>query len=127
MLHLNAVVEHRRASEDQIVLTGLVVLLGILAAIEPHQIHDASTIGEMGYDTLTARSHVESLKAQDAPHDLHEWHVARELADFIYLAAVHILIGIILQQVAESLNTEFFFQQLLAVGAYARQIHDVLL
>ena len=126
MGHLYAVVEHTGLSEHQVVLPNLVVLSGILAAVEPHQVHDARAVAEVGHDTLPSRPHLEGLETQNTPHDLHKGHVARQLADGVDLAAVNVLIGIALQQVTIGLDAEFLTQHLLAIGAYARQVHDVL-
>ena len=126
MLHLYAIVEDARSSEYQVFRAYLVVLLGIFAAIEPHQVHDACAIGEMSHHAFLAWPHLKGLETQDAPYDLHERHVAREFVDGIDLRAVHIFIGVVLQQVAIGLDAELLAQHLLAVGAYARQVHDVL-
>ena len=127
MLYLYAIVEDRRASEDKVILSYLIGACSILAAIEPHQIHDAGAVGEVGYDALLARSHWECLKTQDMAHYLYKRHVASQFVYGVEPRAVHIFIWIVLQQVTIGFNAEFLAQHLLAVGAYARQVHDVLL
>ena len=127
MLHLYAVVEHARPSEDQIVGAYLVVLLGIFASVEPHQVQNACAVREMSHHTLAARSHLKGLKAEYVADDLHERHVARQLTHLVDFCAVNVFIGVVVQQVAIGVNAEFLAQHLLAVGPYARQVHDVLL
>ena len=96
VLHLYAVVEHTRTAKHQIVLAYLVVLLGILATVEPHKVHDASPVAEVSHHALLVRPHVERLEAQYLPNHLHEGHVARQLAHGIDLRAIHIFIGVVL-------------------------------
>jgi hypothetical protein len=60
-------------------------------------------------------------------HDLHVWHVARQLVDGVDLRTVYIFIRIVFEQVTISLDAEFVAQHLLAVGAYPRQELDVLI
>ena len=97
MLNLYAVVKDRWSSEDQIFLSYLIGSGSIFAAIEPHKVHDAGAVGEVGHDALFARAHGEGLEAQ-----------------------------VILQQVTIGFDAELLAQHLLAVGTYARQVHDVL-
>ena len=127
MAQLDAVVEDGGLAEDQVVCADTVVLLGILAAgTEPHEVHDARAVAEMGDDALFTRTHLEGLKAQDMADDLHERHVARQLVDGVHLRAVHVLVREVFQQVAKGLDAQLVAEYLLAVGAYARQVHDVL-
>lgn len=48
-----------------------------------------------------AGTHLERLETEDMSLHLYERHVAREFPDVIETAAVHMLIGIILQQVTK--------------------------
>ena len=127
MLQLDAVVIDAWLAKHQVVRTYLVGLHGIFAAIEPHQVHDACTVREMSHHALLAGPHLEGLETQDVPHHLHKRHIARQLVYGIDLRAVHIFVGIILQQVTKCLDAKFLTQQLLPVGAYARQVFDVLI
>ena len=127
MAELDAVVEDGGLAEDEIVRADTVVLLGILAAsTEPYQIHHTGTVAEVGDDALLASAHLKGLEAQDVAYDLYERHVARQLVDGVHLRAVHMLVGEVLEQVAEGLDAQLFAEHLLAVGTYPRQVHDVL-
>ena len=81
----------------------------------------------MGHHAFLARPHLKGLETQNATYDLHERHVASELVNGIDLRAVHILIWIILKQVAIGLDAQLLAEHLLAVGTYPRQIHDILI
>ena len=63
VLHLYAVVEHTWTAKHQIFLAYLVVLLGILAAVEPYQVHDAGSVTEVSHYPFAARPHFERLEA----------------------------------------------------------------
>ena len=127
MLHLDAIVEDAWSPEHQVFRAYLVCLFGILASIEPYQVHDACAIREMGHHAFLARSHLKGLETEDASYDLHERHVASEFVNGIDLRAVHIFIWIILEQVAIGLDAQLLAEHLLAVGTYPRQIHDILI
>ena len=126
MGEVDAVVEHRGLAKDEILDTDLIGLLGIFAAIEPREVADARTIGEMSHHTFLAWSHGEGLEAQDLSHHLHERHITRQFVDGIDLRTVNVFIGIVFQQVAIALNAEFIAQHLLAIRAYTRQVFNIL-
>ena len=126
MGYLDAVVEDGGFAKDHILSTYLVLCLGRLSIFEPHQVHHARSITEMGYHTLLAWSHVEGLEAENAANDLNEGHVACQLVNGIDLRAVHILVGIVFQQVAKGTDAELCVQHLLSLRAYARQKLNVL-
>src|SRR5574344_1430369 len=69
---------------------------------------------------------IEFLKTQDTSHHLHERHVAGEFTHGVHLRTVHVFVGVVHEQVAESLDAEFLTQHFLALLAYPRQIHDIL-
>ena len=123
---VDAVVEDCRFTEDHILYTDLIGLLGILAALEPDQIHDARAVREMGDHTLLTRPHLEGLEAEDMSYDLNEGHVARQFVDGVDLGTVDILIGIITQQVAIGTDTELIAQNLLPVRSHSWQVLYVL-
>ena len=47
--HLYAVVEHGRAAEDDVHLSNPILLHGGLAIVEPHQVHHARAVAEVGH------------------------------------------------------------------------------
>ena len=57
---------------------------------------------------------------------LHERHVARQFADAVQPTAVHVAVGVVLQQVTDGFDAEFFAEHLLPVGTYPWQVLDVL-
>ena len=124
---VDAVVEDRGFAEDHVFYADPITLLGVFATLEPYEVGDARTIGEMGHDTFLARSHLEGLETEDMTHDLYEGHVASEFVDGIDLGTIDILIGVELQQVAVGVDAEFVAQYLLTVRSYARQVLYVLI
>ena len=92
---------------------------------KPNQVADAGAVGEMADDTDFPWSHGKLLKAQDAAFNLHEC-FRGEFVDGIEFGTVHMLIGIVLQQVAIGLDAQFPLQHFLPLGTYARQEFDVL-
>ena len=126
MGYLVTVFEQRGLAKHNIFLACLVVLVNIFRAVEPHQISYTKTVAEMGDDAFLARPHGKLLKTQNLSLDLHVWHVARQLVDTIHLAAVNILIGIVFKHIAPGLDIELLVQNVLSLGAYPCQIHDVL-
>jgi hypothetical protein len=64
------------------------------------------------------------LKTQNLALDLHERHVRRQLMDIVEACAINVLVGEIVQQVAERRDSEFRFQQLGTLRAYAGQVGD---
>ena len=106
MPYLYAVVEDRRLAEDHVLGAYLVLRHGLFGVVEPYQVHDAGAVGEVGHDAQLARPHVELLETQDAPHDLYERHVARQLVDGVHPRAVYVLVGVVLQQVAKRLDAQ---------------------
>ena len=126
MGEVDAVVEDSRFSEDHVFGAYPIGLLGVFASIEPSEVADSRTICEMGYDTLFARAHGETLEAEDMSHDLHIGHVASQFMDGVDLRTVYIFVRIVFEQVTIGLYAEFVAQHLLAVGTYPRQELDVL-
>ena len=128
MRHVDATVIDVRSSEDDILLADGVVLLGILAAVKPREVHHlAGVVGKVSHDALLAGTHLEGLETEDMSFHLYERHVARQFADAVEAAAVNVLIGIILQQVAIAADAQLLVEQLLARRANPREVLYVLL
>jgi len=123
---VDAVVEDGRLAEYNVFRTYLVTLFGIFPTLKPHEVTDACAIGEMGYDTLLARSHLEGLETEDMSHDLYEGHIASQFVDGIDLRPVNVLVRIVLEQVTIGVDTKFFTQYLLPVRSHPRQVLYVL-
>ena len=126
MGHVDAVVEDGRLAENDVVDTNLIGLFGIFPTLEPHKVHDAGAVAEMGYHTFFAWSHLESLETEDLAHDLYEGHVARQLVDGIDFGTVDIFIGVSVDQVTIGMDTKFFAQYLFPVRSHPWQILYVL-
>ena len=122
-----AIVEYRRLSKNQILNTYLIVLLGVFATIKPSKVADACAIGEVGYHTLLARAHCESLETKDMSDNLNKRHVAGEFVDSVDLGTVDVFVWIILKQVAIAFDAKLIAQHLFTVRAYARQVLYVLI
>ena len=99
----------------------------LLGAGEPHEVYDARTVGEMGNDAFLPRPHVELLETQDIPFQLDIGHLAGKIANGVDVAAVHIFIRIILQQVAKRFHAQLLLQDVLPMGADTWYELDVLL
>ena len=127
MTNLYAVVEDGRLAEDHVLRPYLIFRHRRLAVVEPYQVHDAGTVGEVGDDAHLPWPHLKLLEAQDAPHHLHKRHVASQLTDGVHLRAVHVFVRIVFQQVTERLDAQFLPEHLLAPGTHARQVLYVLL
>ena len=127
MSHLYTVVKDGRLAENHILRTDFVPRHDLLAVVEPYEVHDAGTVGEVCHDAHLPWSHLKLLETQDASHNLHERHVTRQFMDSVYPRTVYMFIREVLQQVSIRFYTQFLTEYLLAVGAYARQVHDVLL
>ena len=87
---------------------------------------DAGRVGEVGHQPFVAGTIVEEVETQYLTLQLHEGHVGVQFAHRVDAAPVHILIGVVLQQVAEGLDAEFGLKYLLARGSYPRCVHHVL-
>ena len=111
-------------SEDDVFGVYLIEILWALRQ-EPHQIADARAVGEMSDDANLPWSHGKFLKTQDVAFHLYVG-IRGKFVDGVELRTVHMLIGEILQQVAKGLDAQFPLQQFLSLGAYARQVFDVL-
>ena len=127
MRYLYAIVIDGRLAEHHILCANLVFRLGSLAELKPHEVHDTRTIGEVGHHTFVARAHLKGLETQYSSHHLHERHVACEFVNGVDPRAIHIFIRVILEQVAKGQDAQLLVEHLFAVGAHARQVHDVLI
>ena len=68
----------------------------------------------------------ETLKRKNLAIKLHIRHVAVNLTYLIYTATVHILVGIVHEQIAHGLYREFLLQSGSPIGPYPLQILYVL-
>ena len=107
---VDAVVEDGGFAEYDIFRTYLISLFRILAPLEPYEVCDARAVAEVSHDAFLSRPHRKCLETEDMTNNLHEGHIARQFVDGIDLGAVYIFIRIVLEQVAISVDTEFFTQ-----------------
>ena len=126
MRELESPVIDARLAEHHILYTHLVLLVDILRAVEPHEVDDAETIGEVCYDALLARSLTELLERQYLAFQLHKRHIGLQLITSIDAAAVDIFVRIVLQQLAPRINAELLLQNLGAPRTHTGQVLDVL-
>ena len=124
MRKLEASVVDGGLAKDDVFRIHLVEVLRLLGK-EPYEVADTCAVGKMSDDTDLPRSHGEFLKTQDASFHLNEC-LCGEFVDGIELGTVHMLVWIVLQQVAVGLDAQFPLQQFLPLGADARQVFDVL-
>ena len=125
---VDAAVKDIRSSEDDILRPNLITLFGIFPPVEPGEVHHLpAAVGKMSDHPFLAGTHLERLETEDMSLHLYERHVACEFPDVIETAAVHMLIGIILQQVTKSLDAQLVVEHLLPVRTYAWQVLYVLL
>ena len=115
-----------RFTEHDIVLPHLVMVIHILGAVEPHQVCNTLSVGEMSHNAFLACAHAVLFEAEYAPTQLHKRHVGLQLAYSVDAAAVYIFIGKVLQQVAPCADIQFFVEYLFAARPHAWQEHDVL-
>ena len=54
MRHVDTPVEHRRLSEHDVLLVGLVLSSDVLQSLKPHQVHHACTVSKMSYQPTLA-------------------------------------------------------------------------
>ena len=128
MGHVDASVIDIRSSEDNIFLADGVALLGIFPSIEPREVHHlARTVREVGYYSFFSGTHLEGLETENVPFHLYKGHVARQFTDGIEPTAIHMLIRIVLQQVAIRHDAQFLTEHLLARRPNAWQVLYVLL
>ena len=127
MGNVDAVVENGGFAEYNIFRTYLVTLFGIFSSLEPHEVGNAGTIGEVSHDTLLSWSHLEGLETQDMSHDLYERHIASQFVDGIDPGTIDMFVRIVLKQVAIGVDTKFFTQYLLPVRSHPRQVLYVLI
>ena len=128
MRHVDASVIDVWSSENDIFLADGIALFGIFAAVEPREVHHlARPVGKVGYDAFLAGTHLEGLETEDVAFHLYERHVARQFADGVETAAVHMLVRVVLQQVAIRHDAQFLAQHFLALRSHPRQVLYVLL
>ena len=83
-------------------------------------------VGEMGHYPFLASAHLELLEAEDVSLDLHERHVGHQLWYEVDFGSVNVFVRIILKKVTVGADSKLFAQNLLALRANTRQVHDVL-
>ena len=127
MAYLKAVVENAGTSEDDVLTVYLIRFNNILHPREPHQVNDAGAVREMGHETLLLYTHVEGLVGQYPPSYLHKGHVGCQFVDRIDLGTVHILVGVVLYQIADTHDAQLLVEHLLAAGTYACNVFYVLI
>ena len=115
-----------RLAEDDIVGVHLQVFRQLLYTYEPHEVDNSRAVGEVGYDSLLARSLLKLLEAEDVSLQLDVGHLARQLADGVDAAAVDVFVGIILQQVAERTDVQLPLQDFFPMRSDPRYIFDIL-
>ena len=113
--------------EDNVFLANLVLLIYILSAAKPHEIHNTRAVAEVGDDAFLPDTGGELLKTEYAALYLHERHVARQLADAVNTAAVDVFVGIIFEQLSPRSDVEILAQDVPPSGADTRQILYVLI
>ena len=120
--HVYPAVEDVGFSEDDVFLANLVILFGILASRKPREVHDALAVSEVGHHALLPWAGLECLEAHDVALDLDIGHLGGHFPDAVYLAAVDIFVGEVLQKVIKGSDAEFVFQHLVPLRAYAREV-----
>lgn len=113
--------------EDNVFLANLVLLIYILSAAKPHEIHNTRAVAEVGDDAFLPDTGGELLKTEYATLYLHERHVARQLADAVNTAAVDVFVGIIFEQLSPRGDVEILAQDVPPSGADTGQILYVLI
>ena len=126
MGELESPVEDGGTSEDYIFLANLVLLIYVLSASEPHDIHHPHSVGEVGDDAFLPRTGGELLETEYPPLYLHVGHVARQLADAVNAAAVNIFVGIIFEHLSPRGDIDILFQNVPASRADTWQEFYVL-
>ena len=125
MGYLNVPVEHRGLAEDDVRLAAVITFGSILDALKPHQINGARTVCKVCDESFVVpfayRVEGEYLSAE-----LYIGHVAIYLAKSVDAAAVHILIRVICQEVANGCDAQFVGEEQGTVGPHTLQVFDVL-
>ena len=123
---LVAAVVRQGFTKNDIFCSGLVTVVHPVFGSEPDEVDNVASVGEVGDDAFLA-SFAKLLEALNGAFDLHQRHVACQLADSIDLRPVYIFIRVILEQVTPSSYVELTDKNLLAFGSHAGEIHDVLI
>ena len=76
----------------------------------------------MGDDSLLTRACLECLESHYVPFNLDIRHLGGHLLDTVYLAAVDVFVGEVLQKVIKVVDAEFVSQHLLPLRAYAGEV-----
>ena len=95
MGEIDTIVEDSGFTEDHVICTDSVSLLGIFSPIEPGEVADGRAVSEVGDDALFTRSHGEGLETENLSYNLNIGHVARQFVDGVDLRAVNIFIRIV--------------------------------
>ena len=90
-------------------------------ALEPDEVYDSRAVGEVGHEALLA-AFAQFLEAEYLALQLDVGHRAVDFADLVEAAAVDVLVGIVVEQVAHTAKAEVFLQNLGPLRAYARHV-----
>ena len=116
-----------RFAEHDVVDSHLIIIIYVLRALPPHEVHHAMAVAEVGHHALAPSTHGKLLKRQYPAPYLHKGHRAVKFVDGIYAAAVHILVWIVFQQVAPCVDVELAVEHGSALGTHAREKLYVLI
>lgn len=125
MSNIQSALEHLRLAEHDVRAVRVVLFGDVFDALEPHQVDDSRAVGEMSHQPFLATL-AEVLERQDLAHQLHVRHRPVDFGDAVEAAAVDVLVRVIRQQIAHSLDGEFLAQQVRTLRTDALQILDVL-
>ena len=103
-------IEHGRLAEDQILLMHLIFIEQVFDALKPHQVHKARAVCEMSYQPAPS-AFASSLETHDFTFQLDIRHGSIYLMNGIDAASVHILIGEIIEQIMERVDSKLLAQQ----------------
>ena len=109
------------AAEEDVILVHLHALLDVADALEPSDIEEHLSVPEVAGQPVLAPLAC-FLEAAKLSHDLHEGHLRRQLAYLVEAAAVDVLVGKRVQEVAPSLDAQLGLQQFRPLRADARQV-----
>ena len=117
-------VKHGGFTEDDELLAEGVAFLDVLAILEPDEVDDACAVGEVSDGALLA-SRAHGLVTENLASQLNIGHIAVYLVDVIETATVDVLIGKIVEKIAEGGDAQLLTQQLGTLRADAGEKLDV--
>ncbi len=116
MRHVPAPVEYGGFAEDDELLFPLQHVLHPLDAVEPHEIYAAGLIRKLCREPFGALL-AHHLHVGDAPAQLDVTAVLYDVGNVVNMRLVDVPIGIIVQQVLESVDSEFFAEHFRSLGS----------